>query len=149
MVDPIRLSSIPTTPSAQPLIGAIRAFVRSNYHLGIGLGDVAREFGYTTAYLTARFRMTTGMPLHAWIIEFRIAAARERLRATDEPIARVAESVGFLDVAYFGRQFSRKTGMSPSVWRATNLPTAQRARPRSRSAIALSRAPSSSSNAKR
>lgn len=56
------------------------------------------------------------------VIAFRDAARVQRagqlLRTTGMPVAAVARAVGYPDQLYFARVFRRRTGASPSAWRA-------------------------------
>jgi AraC family transcriptional regulator, transcriptional activator of pobA len=96
-------------------------FIEGNYAGGISLADVARALNYSPGHLTTLVRRETGRPVTAWIIERRMLAARERLLTTDEPVAAVAEAVGFHDVAYFTRRFIRANGTTPSRWRMRDV----------------------------
>jgi AraC family transcriptional activator of pobA len=96
-------------------------FIEANYADGISLADVARSLSYTPNHLTSLVRRKTGRPVTAWIIERRLRAAQERLLATDDSVAVVAEAVGFRDVSYFTRRFARANGTTPSQWRASSF----------------------------
>jgi AraC-like DNA-binding protein len=96
-------------------------FINENYADGISLSDVAYALNYSPNHLTALVRRKTGRPVTAWIIERRMLAARERLLETDEPVAVVAEAVGFRDVSYFTRRFARANGTPPGQWRTRAL----------------------------
>lgn len=93
-------------------------FIENHYSEGISLSDVARALDYSPSHLTSVVRKYTGRAVTAWIIERRILAARERLLATNEPVATVAEAVGFRDIGYFARRFARAQGTTPAQWRA-------------------------------
>ncbi|MFD7058848.1 helix-turn-helix domain-containing protein [Streptomyces sp. NPDC059906] len=47
----------------------------------------------------------------------RIAKARELLELTNEPVAEISRSAGYLDVSNFRRLFQRATGVTPSEYR--------------------------------
>jgi AraC family transcriptional activator of pobA len=108
--------------TATPVVQRVVDFIEANYADGISLSDVARALNYSPSHLTSLVRKCTGRPVTAWIIERRILAARERLLATNEPVAMVAEAVGFRDVGYFARRFTRANGATPSQWRTRNIP---------------------------
>jgi AraC family transcriptional regulator, transcriptional activator of pobA len=112
------LETIPRKANRTTVLQRVRAFIDDHYADGISLVDVARALNYAPAHLTSVVRRETGRPVTAWIIERRMAAARERLLATDETVAAVAEAVGFRDVGYFARRFARANGATPSRWRA-------------------------------
>jgi AraC family transcriptional activator of pobA len=127
----LSLEAVMTPPNRHPIVARVIEFIEANYADGISLADVARAFNYSPSHLTSLVRRETGRPVTAWIIERRMLAARERLVATDEPVATVAEAVGFRDVAYFARRFTRANGTTPARWRTRYLhrPEAHRSCP--------------------
>jgi AraC-like DNA-binding protein len=99
------------------LTGSIVDYIDENYASGISLRDVAQAFSYSPCHLTYAFRRNTGIPVTAWIIKRRIAAACELLAASDLDVATVCERVGFKDVCHFTRQFVRHAGTTPGRFR--------------------------------
>lgn len=81
------------------------------------LSHLAQEMGVTPTWLRRNFAAQTGSSLHQYRIDQRLARAQRRLLASDEPIARIAQDLGFSSAAYFARQFRQRTGLSPSLWR--------------------------------
>jgi AraC-like DNA-binding protein len=55
----------------------------------------------------------------AYLRERRIGLARSMLAAGDASVEEVANAVGFSDPFHVSRAFRRKTGMSPSAYRAS------------------------------
>ncbi|WP_218003442.1 helix-turn-helix domain-containing protein [Nocardia transvalensis] len=55
-----------------------------------------------------RFKEATGLTTTEYIQAARIAKAREALELTNEPVARISRSVGYLDVSNFRRLFSAR-----------------------------------------
>jgi AraC-like DNA-binding protein len=49
---------------------------------------------------------------------WRIQLACERLKSSHDPLARIAEAVGYESEAAFSRAFKREIGVSPGAWRA-------------------------------
>ncbi|MEO1508332.1 MAG: helix-turn-helix transcriptional regulator, partial [Cyanobacteria bacterium J06633_23] len=74
--------------------------------------------GYSPAYLTNLSQSHTGRTVKAWIIERRMAQARELLANTAESIKQIADSIGYADAGYFTRQFRKLHGVTPQVWRS-------------------------------
>jgi AraC-like DNA-binding protein len=103
-----------------PVAAQIVDYIDRNYASRISLRDVAKAFGYSSCHLTHAFARTTGTPITAWIIRRRIEAAKQLLSHG----AAACEAVGFSDLCYFTRQFSRHVGMTPGRFRATMAATA-------------------------
>jgi len=60
------------------------------------------------------FPLATGSSPIAWLIEQRIQRAAQMLRRTTRSVTDIAFEVGFNDSNYFTRQFTKRTGLSPS-----------------------------------
>ncbi|MEM7796895.1 MAG: response regulator [Cyanobacteria bacterium P01_C01_bin.118] len=101
-----------------PRLLAVFEFIEAHYQQPINLTDVAQAVGYSPAYLTNLSQSHTGRTVKAWIIERRMAQARELLANTTESIKQIADSIGYADAGYFTRQFRKLHGVTPQVWRS-------------------------------
>ncbi|WP_158015544.1 helix-turn-helix transcriptional regulator [Mycobacterium basiliense] len=109
--------------SSEPLLAQVFAVIDRRRGEPLSLRDVAREVGLTPGHLTTMVRRRTGRTVQEWIIERRMAEARDLLAKTDLPIRAVASRVGIPDPGYFSRLFSRAHGTSPRRWRGRPDPT--------------------------
>ena len=80
-----------------PRLAAVFEFIEANYQHSINLTDVAQAVGYSPAYLTNLSQGQTGRTVKAWIIERRMAQARQLLRSTAESIKQIANRIGYAD----------------------------------------------------
>jgi AraC family transcriptional regulator, transcriptional activator of pobA len=103
--------------SGEPLLADVFAVIDRRHAEPMSLRDVAREVGMTPGHLTTVVRRRTGRTVQEWIIERRMAEARNLLADTDLLVAEVARRVGMSDAGYFSRQFRRTHGTSPRNWR--------------------------------
>ena len=101
-----------------PRLTAVFEFIEAHYQKPINLTDVAQAVGYSPAYLTNLSQSHTGRTVKAWIIERRMAQARQLLSNTAESIKQIANSIGYADAGYFTRQFRKLHGTTPQVWRS-------------------------------
>ena len=104
-----------------PQLKKIYEFIEAHYHESIALKDVAKHFGFSSAYLTELVKKKTGEPINRWIIKRRITAARTLLLETEKSVEQIAEAVGYQSINHFFRQFRQYYGNSPKAWRKTNL----------------------------
>ncbi|MGP1375266.1 MAG: response regulator transcription factor [Almyronema sp.] len=104
-----------------PKLAAVFHFIEAHYRQPINLSDVAQEAGYSPAYLTNLVQEKTGRSVKRWIIERRMAQARNLLANTVQPVRYIAESSGYSDAGYFTRQFRQFHGVSPQVWRQQSV----------------------------
>ena|SRR5580704_946907 len=107
----------PTPEPVSPLLGEVFDAIETRFAEAISLADIARAVGRSPAHLTTVVREQTGMTVQQWIIERRMAEARQRLMASDENIEIVAERVGYRDATLFIRHFKRAHGVTPRRWR--------------------------------
>ncbi len=82
------------------------------------VADFARDLGVSPTHLTRLCQQYWGKPASGIIEARRMDEARRQLVYTRLPIASIAETVGYLDPAYFSRAFKRCTGASPNTYRA-------------------------------
>ncbi|MEM9809145.1 MAG: response regulator [Cyanobacteria bacterium P01_D01_bin.56] len=105
-----------------PRLTKVFEFIEANYQRSINLTDVAQAVGYSPAYLTNLSQSQTGRTVKAWIIERRMAQARQLLTTTAESIKKIADSIGYADAGYFTRQFRKLHGVTPQMWRSQPNP---------------------------
>lgn len=79
--------------------------------------DLAREVGYSRSVLGDRFTKLVGEPPMRYLARWRMRVARHHLRASDVPLARIAEQVGYESETAFNRAFKRDFGVPPATWR--------------------------------
>ncbi len=103
--------------SGEPLLAEVFSVIETHRGEPLSLRDVASSLGMTPGHLTTLVRQRTGRTVQEWIIERRMAEARNLLTDTDLPIADVARRVGMSDPGYFSRVFRRTHGVSPRAWR--------------------------------
>lgn len=78
------------------------------------LADIACLSEY---HLARMFRVSFGMPPHAWIAARRLDRARELLKTTGMPLQQVADACGYADLSHFSHRFRAGIGAAPSQYR--------------------------------
>ncbi|HWB45562.1 MAG TPA: AraC family transcriptional regulator [Hyphomicrobiaceae bacterium] len=81
--------------------------------------ELAREVGLSRSALAQRFTEFLGQPPMQYLARWRLQIAAQSLKHDDEPIAVVAERVGYDSEAAFNRAFKREFGAPPASWRRT------------------------------
>lgn len=113
------------TPDPRLPIVAQRArdYLHSHMTQDIGLDDLARETGVDRFRLTRAFKAAFGIAPHAYLIQLRLAKARQLLARGELPVS-VAAALGFADQSHLGRWFQRAYRMTPADYRrrCSNLP---------------------------
>lgn len=95
----------------------IQDWVERQLHMPLGRAAMAHAAGCSEAELARRFRDLSGTTPGRWLRERRVAVAAELLRATNLPIADVAERCGLGERSHFSRVFARLCGCGPAAYR--------------------------------
>lgn len=82
---------------------------------------LSREMGLSLTALRRRFKEATGVPLHTWFLQNRVARARTLLSESDLPLKAIAAQLGYNNVYFFARQFKQIAGVAPGHYRKSRL----------------------------
>ena len=125
LTDVARLRPVPNDLSlcdgATRLVRDVFQVIETRYRSPIGLADVAKAVDRSPAYLTHAVREETGRTVLQWIIERRMREAERLLIDTDQPLHTIAAAVGYDNVSYFIRQFTKRHGTPPGGWREAQV----------------------------
>lgn len=80
------------------------------------VADLARAAGLSRAVFAERFTRKVGMPPMTYLLEWRIAIAKDVLRRERAPLAELAERVGYRSASAFSTAFARSVGCAPSAF---------------------------------
>lgn len=92
-------------------------YIHTHYQHPLSVSEIANDIGIERRRFAHLFEQHTGMAPSTYIAEYRITKAKSLLRAFKNPIAEIAEHVGFTDSFYFSRVFKKHTGVSPTQYR--------------------------------
>lgn len=109
-------------PLHRRTLARVDDFIEAHMDGDISLSDLAALADMPVDTFARRFRSATGQAPYAYVIERRIARARQLLATTDTPIGQLALSLGFSSQSHFTTTFRRLNGMTPRVFRAQSLP---------------------------
>ena len=98
-------------------ISCARSIMRERFREQLTLDQISSELGLSPAYLSTIFKKETGITISQYITDFRIEEAKRLLVTTNDPIARIAEMVGYHDAKYFSRIFKSTVGLKASEYR--------------------------------
>ena len=75
--------------------------------------QLAKEAALSRSTFFERFKQALGMAPMAYLLAWRMALAKNLLRARDESMADIAQRVGYSSVSAFSVAFTRYTGLAP------------------------------------
>lgn len=89
--------------------------------------DLARAASLSRSHFSARFKAAFGLSPHAYLLTRRLERAASMLRSTDYSVAYICVSVGLSSVGSFTTSFRRAYGQTPTDYRRSFPPAADRA----------------------
>ncbi len=94
----------------------IMRYIEANYTDScINLTSVAQQFGFSSSYLSRKFKQETGRNFIEYLTECRMKKAVE-LADSNVKMYKASAAVGIPDPNYFGRCFKKYTGMGYSEY---------------------------------
>ena len=80
--------------------------------------ELAGMTGYTEYYFSHKFQKETGITVKEFILNEKITQAKLLLADSSKSIQEISDTLGFCNRSYFSTCFMKKTGMSPSQYKA-------------------------------
>ncbi|WP_454110635.1 helix-turn-helix domain-containing protein [Leifsonia shinshuensis] len=93
------------------------AFAAENAHRNPRVTEVAAAVHLHPQYAMTLFKRVFGVSIGGYLTTCRIHEAQRLLVTTADPVALVAEKVGYASLSQFYDRFRRVTGTSPAVYR--------------------------------
>ena len=101
------------------MIHQAKKFIESQYtDPELSLNAVAAQVHLSSNHFSVIFSQETHQTFKEYLTELRINKAKELLRTTAARTADIAYQVGYNDPHYFSAAFKKKTGLSPTEFRA-------------------------------
>lgn len=101
----------------QQIVNDILLYIKEHYAEAISNESIGKRFSFHPAHINRLFTKYTNLPLHKYIITFRLNISINLLENTTLSISEIAEKSGFNDVNYFSRCFKKYIGTSPKNFR--------------------------------
>ena len=103
---------------SRELITSIQEYIGANPKTS--LTKIAEYLHHSPNYLSRIFSKETGSTIKNFIVDTRIACAKELLKSSSKSIGQIAEEVGYKNHQHFSTIFNKVTGMPPSDYRSFN-----------------------------
>jgi AraC-like DNA-binding protein len=120
-----RLLSVP--PEGEPQRGLPRSTLKrveehidANLDSALDVEELAALVQMSPSHFTRSFNRSVGLTPHRYVIQCRVAKARELLATTELPLIEIALSIGFSDQSHFSRRFQELVGVPPGAYRRSD-----------------------------
>lgn len=100
-------------------LSEITSYIKEHYESELSLDQVAKKFGYSSAYLSRMFQKYAGINYKAFVQNVRVEKAHQVLLDSDCTISEIAFAHGFPNSKAMSRAFQKKYGIVPSEYRKT------------------------------
>jgi AraC-like DNA-binding protein len=107
----------PQGQNASKAVNLSKKFMHENYCQLITLNDLSQITHVSPFHLSRLFKKETGSSPIQYLMKYRIEAAKQYLKSTNETIAVIAERIGYESEAHFQHTFKRMTGITPGKYR--------------------------------
>ena len=97
-------------------IGQIIKYIQAHSSEPLDNHTLAAHFHFHPNYISARFKRSTGKPLHQYVLETRILNAVSLMESGNSSIPDIAAQTGFHDANYFTRYFKQVMGTTPGKY---------------------------------
>lgn len=114
-----RAAQVHQPQSIKSLVEKAELAGRRDFHLPIGVAQVAEELGVTPNYLSSQFKQEKGVGFNQFLTELRMDKARQLLLTSSFSIKEIAESIGYTGSRHFARIFKERFSLSPSAFLET------------------------------
>jgi two-component system, response regulator YesN len=94
-----------------------KEYIDKHYSENIDLNIVAKEAGFNPVYFSSLFKKETGINFKEYLLQKRVDSAKELLVSGNDTIMTISENVGYKDVRYFSKIFSKTVGIKPNMYR--------------------------------
>jgi AraC-like DNA-binding protein len=95
----------------------VPGFIQENLGSLPSAEELARRWGYSRHHFSRRFSTHFGLSPQAYIVNARLALAKELLRETELSVTQIAARAGFNSLARFSNSFRAAAAVSPSEYR--------------------------------
>lgn len=93
-------------------LNRVEEYIEANLTENLSLKQLAAIAEITPNYFHTQFKKSMGITPHQYVIQQRISQAKKLMRL-GEPLAEIADCVGFTDQSHFTRHFKRIVGVTP------------------------------------
>ena len=101
-----------STVYSKPIVHCIN-YIYAHLHMRITLNHLADEVSLSPAYLSRLFKKEMGLSVSEYISVQKIETAKNMLRYSDYPPAKIASILGYPSQSYFTECFKKATGTTP------------------------------------
>lgn len=118
-----RVANSITPPSSDNIIYQVIDYVHNNTNRKITVENVAKQMGFSTTYLSRKFKKELGFGLNTFIRRCKLEESKHLLAYTDKSISQISTYLCFSSQSHFQRAFKEQYGLTPYDYRKSCIST--------------------------
>lgn len=95
-------------------------YISDHFREKISIPQIAQNIGYSSEYLSSKFKKVTGKNLPHYVNEKKIEEAQKKLILTEQTISEISDQLSFANQSYFQKIFKDIVGITPLAYRKQN-----------------------------
>ncbi len=116
-----RVHKVRTSGNISSAVQACCSYIDLHLDEKITMQTLSAQVDYDDYYLAQKFKKETGMTVSQYVRQKRVERAKLLLRASNQSIASIADSLGFCNSSHFSDAFRSLTGMTPVEYREKRM----------------------------
>jgi AraC family transcriptional regulator len=117
-VDPSKITLAPSNGLSRERLQRVCDYIEAHLDDRLALAELAAVACLSPYHFSRSFKQALGVNPHHYVTQRRIDRAKTLMRRTRQPLALIAQEVGFADQSHLSAIFRRETGMTPGRFRA-------------------------------
>jgi AraC family transcriptional regulator len=117
-VDRSALMLEPSNGLSRERLERVRDYIEAHLDGRLILTDLAKVACLSPYHFSRSFKQAVGVGPQRYVMQRRLERAKTLMRRTNEPLAEIAQRVGFADQSHLTSIFRRETGVTPGRYRA-------------------------------
>ena len=117
-VDQSAIMLEPSNGLSRERLKRVRDYIETHLDDRLTLSDLAGVACLSPYHFSRSFKQAVGVGPQRYVMQRRLERAKTLMRRTNEPLAMIAQQVGFSDQSHLTSIFRRETGVTPGRYRA-------------------------------
>ena len=119
-VDPSKITLAPSNGLSRERLQRVYDYIEANLDDRLTLADLAGVACLSPYHFSRSFKQAVGVGPQRYVMQRRIDRAKTLIRRSNQPLALIAQEVGFTDQSHLTCFFRRETGTTPGRYRAAS-----------------------------
>jgi AraC family transcriptional regulator len=117
-IDPSKITLEPPNGLSRERVQRVCDYIEAHLDDRLTLADLAGVACLSPYHFSRSFKQAVGIGPQRYVMQRRIERAKTLMRRSNQPLAMIAQEVGFADQSHLTSLFRRETGMTPGRYRA-------------------------------